>query len=812
MNNANIDITSDTTNGPAEITRIGAGEIQIDRSIESKIIAYCPEDGQPSLSFGQVDVSQNMIIRKKVKIINLLGNEQQHVKFSTISRSSQASGITIEMEVAGIADHNIVLESCGETVVDILFHLSAEEMPTNHMDSGIDGINPSALSSNELAGYIVFTSSNDYTISLPWHMLARKASDLVLDRTFLSSAYPETVMLTNNGAGTAQLDAFDILALSDEKERGHPGKLEPTPDIRAVGVKSVLTPVTDCSSRFSMEFAITLWDRQTHLMPLRFKIHIDLDQDGIDDFYVFNGAVADGDSRQMTFVVNVATGEMSSEFFAEHATNSKTTILTICGEQISLDLVEDVLLQPSHEMTVKVVAEDFYFGGPGDSTNETFTLIPFGERFTHDPGERWTLRHDLGDSADVLPGETAPFNIYDMGDHTFINPNSYGLMLITNADRGEGNRGGATIDSEVHLLLAPGVKPPESLGHKGNEGLSSTNAVNENIGIICTMPDQVVSQAYQDNFTVSEETKPPDINSTEEVYLSSPNTTCIQDLSIIFEEEMEVSQIDQVRTYKLCPGRRYNIGTISSTGYVMPPLQIFHPNIHIICGDDGKLSNDCVLEGGQYHIFIYNVGENLTNIRFSGLTFENAKDYNVYAAGQSDDDGIVFHNCAFKQNTNFAIIYTDTSEKNQELSVSLDTCLFEDNWAIFGLIYNFEQTIKISRSKFRNNFVLDGDHTFLIGNFYGGHMELHESCFETNTVQNSLILNLESTIIVDESNYKEENKNFARDNTFSASNHCDGLFDFHTELCTPFTGASCPDHRNARLLGGERRGLRGKSG
>jgi len=60
--------------------------------------------------------------------------------------------------------------------------------------------------------------------------------------------------------------------------------------------------------------------------------------------------------------LNLNTGNASAFFFAEHSTNTGNTVLLICGEQIGMNAAN--LLVDSVDMDV--VAQDFYFGGPGD--------------------------------------------------------------------------------------------------------------------------------------------------------------------------------------------------------------------------------------------------------------------------------------------------------------------------------------------------------------------------------------------------------------------------------------------------------------
>jgi hypothetical protein len=137
-------------------------------------------------------------------------------------------------------------------------------------------------------------------------------------------------------------------------------------------------------------------------------------------------------------VFNLTTGNTSAFFFAEHSTNTGNTVLLVCGEQIGMNAAN--LLATNVDMDV--IAQDFYFGGPGDLV-EGLTITPLGERFYGVPSD--------------VPGQTsnpAGLAVYDFGAFPGNSP-ELGLMLITNGDRGAGNRGGATKDTEALLFLAP---------------------------------------------------------------------------------------------------------------------------------------------------------------------------------------------------------------------------------------------------------------------------------------------------------------------------------------------------------------------
>ena len=131
----------------------------------------------------------------------------------------------------------------------------------------------------------------------------------------------DEISLTNNGVGTAQLDAYTLLAVSDNMPEGGPGEQAPTPDLRAVGINTIPVPAGFCSGQpsFLWIFAINTWERQQHLLPVSHQVSLDTDQDGTFDYVVLNrdvtfNGVSDG--RQLTWVFNLATGSAGAFFFA----------------------------------------------------------------------------------------------------------------------------------------------------------------------------------------------------------------------------------------------------------------------------------------------------------------------------------------------------------------------------------------------------------------------------------------------------------------------------------------------------------------
>jgi minor extracellular serine protease Vpr len=442
MNNAETDIDIDPFLGLAEITRIGGGEVRADRAITAPVAAW--DDGAPqaALSFGQHEVAEPMTLTKTVRIRNFSNANQTYTVRPTFRFAGDANGAVTPSAPATVR----VRPGLGrDTMFDVSITIDPAKLPGNSMNSGSNGASGASLTANEFDGYLVLDNGKGHVMNLPWHVLPRKAArTTAASDTFPAGSFPATVGLTNTGAGTAQLDAYALLAESPELPRGPLGGQSPTPDIKSVGINTFPVPAGFCSAdpSFLWTFAVDTWQDQSHVLPVSHQFWLDTDRDGVDDYVVLNrdlsGLDTIADGRQVAYALNLATGTASAFFFAEHATNTGNTVLTICGEQIGMDAADLGVTQ----VDMDVIAQDFYFGGPGDSV-EGLTVVPLGERFYGEP------------AGDIPGGGTGSIDIFDFGAVPGNSP-ELGVMVFTNGDRGAGNRGGATDDTDTVLIRVAG--------------------------------------------------------------------------------------------------------------------------------------------------------------------------------------------------------------------------------------------------------------------------------------------------------------------------------------------------------------------
>jgi subtilisin family serine protease len=439
MNTGDIGIDTDPFSGPAPVSRIGGGEVRVDSAVAAPVAAWDRRTMQGAVSFGFVDVDKDTtVLNTRVQVRNYSDEDVAYWITPTFRYANDEVTGAVEVQTP----RRVKVKAGQESSFFVRMKIRGDMLPPNYMNSGSMGADPIALTLNEYDGYILLEGSAE-PIHLAWHVLPRKAANTVGRSVLTFDGGMDLIDLTNNGVGTAQNDAYALIAVSDDLPEGGLGMQNPTPDLRAVGVNTFPVPAGFCSANesFIWAFAANTWERQSHLVPVQNRFYLDTDQDGTADYLVTNGDASGvlglTDGRQLAWVVNLSTNAASAFFFAEHSTNTGNTVLYICAEQVGLTGAG--MLTTSVDLDV--YAWDVYFTGlPGDAV-EGLTITPLGERYYGVPED--------------IPGKSyGTLAVYDFGPWPGNSP-ELGLMLVTNGDRGSGARGGATYDTEALLFSAP---------------------------------------------------------------------------------------------------------------------------------------------------------------------------------------------------------------------------------------------------------------------------------------------------------------------------------------------------------------------
>jgi len=393
MNSANTTVYTNPAllpGGLAPITRIGAGELRVDKAMGLNAVAWNPQSKSAALSFGQVDVASNYIqVVRKVRVRNFSNSARTY----SVSRSFRYADDEASGAVILHSPGSVTVGPRQSTEFDVTMTIKGSLLPNWTLNGGPSGGNGAALNGPEYDGYLTLTSGSE-KLSLPWHVLPRKSSDTVVE-SIKKLKQGSLINLKNKGVAAGDFDLFSRTGKSPKVPRSElpqPGDNFALIDLDEIGVRHLPAAVYGADY---LEFAIGTHGRRVHPnYPAEFDIYIDSNGDGTDDFVVFNaengGFSATG--QNVVFVANLATGTATAVFFTDADLNSGNAIFTVPMNSSAGAVNVGVL--PGTTFRFSVYAFDNYFTG-------NLTDLIEGMRFT--PG---APRYVVGDEpfGSVAPG------------------------------------------------------------------------------------------------------------------------------------------------------------------------------------------------------------------------------------------------------------------------------------------------------------------------------------------------------------------------------------------------------------------------
>ncbi len=376
MNTAETDIMNKVAEfggDKAAISRIGGGEVRVDRAVAAAAAAWDAEAMTGSLSFGFHDVPDGASWTRDLVVRNF-SDEEITFTTSVDYRFANDSGgevvVTLPEEIVVPADDSVTVavEMTIEQNEDHALHPWA-------MNAGSMANNPATLTLNEYDGYIWLTdaANSDNDIHVAWHVLPRAAGDVQVDE--------DAMTVQNTGKHITFIDTYSLLGISGELGRPLvPGSNQLLPDLKYFGVQTYPVQAGVCSAApsFVLQFAVNTWDRQVHPANTIFFVALDTDNDGEDDYLVYNYTlIFPTDLRNAVIVEDLEAEEETIFFLARHYTNSANTMLTVCAEQIGL--TADDMLETS--VGANVASMDWYFSFSYVDFITNMNFVPLGERF-----------------------------------------------------------------------------------------------------------------------------------------------------------------------------------------------------------------------------------------------------------------------------------------------------------------------------------------------------------------------------------------------------------------------------------------------
>jgi minor extracellular serine protease Vpr len=373
MNSANTAVFTNPAVVPGElapVTRIGAGELRVDKAIDLNVVAFNLQSKSAALSFGALEVDRTMTVSKTLRVRNF-GHDEKRFTITPSFRyaDDQASGAVrvITRSSVRVGAHSI-------EDIEVRLVIDPTKLPSWTLNGGTLGGSGAALNGPEYDGYLTLTSGSE-KLSVPWHVLPRKAADTSAEVARIGNG--PAVRLRNRGQADSEYDTFSLAGVSKRVPRTdlpQPGDNFAVVDMRSVGVRYLPGPLIGAPFDI-LEFAINTNGRRAHPnYPAEFNVEIDTDGDGVADYLVFNaesgGFGASG--QNLVFLADLkAGGPGVGQFFTDADLNSGNVIFSVVVNAGAGTMT----LAPGATLGFAVRAFDNYFTG-----NETDAIE--GMRFT----------------------------------------------------------------------------------------------------------------------------------------------------------------------------------------------------------------------------------------------------------------------------------------------------------------------------------------------------------------------------------------------------------------------------------------------
>lgn len=356
MNSAETAIYTNPATLPgqlAPITRIGAGELRVNRAFALTGAVWDTSALTAALSFGAVEASQQRVLTRTLTVQNFSGAAKQYSISSGFRYANDQASGAVQVQAPATVD----VPANGSATFDVTLVINPLTLPTWTLNGGSQGGNGALLNTPEYDGYVTLVAGGE-TLSVPWHVLPRKAADT--SAAYSATRGTSTLTLTNTGADAGAYDLFSLIGSSAQL----PASVQPNPgdnyavvDLRSVGVRYI----ADCTgpSVGCLQFAISTYGRRAHpLYPGGFEIDVDTNGDGTPDYYIFqseNGGFGVS-GQSVVNVQNAVTGVTNVAFFNDADLNSGNLIFTVLMSQLGNP-------STSATMTLDAYAYDDYFTG-----------------------------------------------------------------------------------------------------------------------------------------------------------------------------------------------------------------------------------------------------------------------------------------------------------------------------------------------------------------------------------------------------------------------------------------------------------------
>jgi len=376
MNGANSTIYTNPATQPgvlAPITRIGAGEVRVDKS--AAVTTGLWDASNPytvALSFGAPRTTGITTMSKKVAVRNYSSSSRTY----TISRSFRYAIDAASGAVTLTAPATITVPANGTSAFTLSLTIDSSKLPTwgNAPSLAVAGNQGtgSLLQAMEFDGYVSVDDPAG-AVSLPWHILPHKAANVAVssNTVALNSAGNGALQVSNiGGAVPGSVEVYALTGTSPKisNVQNPVGSQDVLIDLKAVGIGDFVTDGL-------LQFAVAKHGPRAHpSYPVGIEVYVDTNNDGTDDYVIFtaeNGALAGNfasTGQTLVYVQSLTSTTATAYYFAIADLLSSNTVLTVPVSALGLSNGQKIRFSV-------YVYDNYYTGIYKDAiTNMVYTL------------------------------------------------------------------------------------------------------------------------------------------------------------------------------------------------------------------------------------------------------------------------------------------------------------------------------------------------------------------------------------------------------------------------------------------------------
>jgi subtilisin family serine protease len=358
MNTAETNIQTDPVASPgvlAPITRIGGGELRVDRAADSGTAAWSDEDFNGSLSFGYQALSGTTSFQKSIVVRNYGASSRTYSITPGFRYADDAASGAVSFEIPS----SVTVPGNGSKSFKVKITVDVTKLPIWTLNGGSRGGDGFRLQGVEFDGYIAINGGAGNSVNVAWHVLPhRSASVTPASNSVTLTGGTGSLLLDNaSGAVAGRTDVFSLLGTSGRFPVPYlpsPGDNYAIIDLKSVGARLVGIG----GGAFGIQIAVNTFGARSHPnYPAEFDIYFDTDRDGDFDSVMFNlengGFGATG--QNVVAAGPLPSGPFTAFFFADADLDSGNAILTAPLSALGLT--------PTTQFDFSVYAFDNYFTG-----------------------------------------------------------------------------------------------------------------------------------------------------------------------------------------------------------------------------------------------------------------------------------------------------------------------------------------------------------------------------------------------------------------------------------------------------------------